>query len=148
MQHKKTADDEAPFELTDLQQSYYVGRQSGISLGGVPTHIYCELESRKFDEKRFVNAMNIIISRHDILRCVFDDMGKQHILKKVTLDSVPFKDISGEENKDEVLAELRIRINNKIRSIDRAPLIYPHVIKYAEDRYITGIYFDSLIIDG
>ena len=61
-----------PFPLTDIQQAYWVGRDSTIELGGVGAHGYSELRMPDFDQQRFSRALNRLIVRHDMLRAVFD----------------------------------------------------------------------------
>lgn len=143
-------DENAPFELTDLQQSYYVGRQSGMKLGGMPTHVYTELICSDYDHSKLTETFNILIKRHDILRCVFDDNGMQRVLPEASIGEIPYEDISSfpDDKKEELLEKKRHDINFQILDMTKAPLIGVYVTKYSEGRHIISIYFDSMIIDG
>ncbi|MBR6242839.1 MAG: AMP-binding protein [Ruminococcus sp.] len=143
-------DENAPFELTDLQQSYYVGRQSGMKLGGMPTHVYTELICSDYDHAKLTETFNILIKRHDILRCVFDENGMQRVLPEASICEIPYEDISSlpEAEREAYLTKKRHDINFQILDMTKAPLIGVYVTKYSEDRHIISIYFDSMIIDG
>lgn len=141
-------EDDVYFDLTDLQQSYFIGRQSGIELGGVPTHLYAEFECSSYDHRRFVDTINFLISRHDVMRCVFTDDGRQKVEKSVVLDDIPFDDISAVEDKEGYIDDFRKKINSMVLDIKKPPLMYFHTLKVKDDRYIIAMYLDGLTIDG
>ncbi|ESA35628.1 polyketide synthase, partial [Leptolyngbya sp. Heron Island J] len=60
----------APFPLTDIQQAYWIGRDTAFELGNVATHNYLEIESTHFDLKRFNQAWQRLVERHDMLHAV------------------------------------------------------------------------------
>ena len=72
-----------PFELTDVQQAYLLGRQSSFALGGVGCHFYREFLLPELDVPRLEQAVNLLVQRHDMLRAVFDDSGLQRVLPDV-----------------------------------------------------------------
>jgi amino acid adenylation domain-containing protein len=72
-----------PFPLTDIQQAYWLGRQAMPGSRGIATHRYQEFRLPNFDLKRFSDALNLLIRRHDMLRVVIRPEGLQQILEHV-----------------------------------------------------------------
>jgi amino acid adenylation domain-containing protein len=72
-----------PFPLTDIQQAYWVGRQSAFDLGNIAAHGYMEVDGRELDLPRLEAAFNRLILRHDMLRAVVSADGRQQILRTV-----------------------------------------------------------------
>ncbi|UYH51624.1 amino acid adenylation domain-containing protein [Candidatus Kirkpatrickella diaphorinae] len=60
----------APFPLSDVQQAYLVGRQPDFALGGVGSQFFITFDVTDLDVKKFEHALNHLIRRHDMLRCV------------------------------------------------------------------------------
>src|SRR5215510_7031316 len=71
-----------PFALTDVQQAYWVGRQSGFHLGNVAAHGYMEVDCPALDVSRLEWAFQQLIQRHDMLRAVINPDGRQQILRQ------------------------------------------------------------------
>ena len=69
-----------PFPLTDLQQAYLVGRSEGIELGNISCHGYAEVDMEDWDRERFQAALQRVIDRHEMLRCIVLPEGCQQIL--------------------------------------------------------------------
>lgn len=60
----------APFPLSDVQQAYLVGRQPDFALGGVGSQFFMAFDVTHLDVEKFEHALNHLIRRHDMLRCV------------------------------------------------------------------------------
>ncbi|MFI9306593.1 amino acid adenylation domain-containing protein [Streptomyces triculaminicus] len=69
-----------PFGLTDLQQAYLVGRSEGLELGGVSTFFFIEADLRGLDCDRLEMALDAVVARHDMLRAVMTEDGRQKVL--------------------------------------------------------------------
>ena len=99
---------EEPFGITDIQAAYLVGRDPNFELGGIGTHIYSEIET-KFKISQLNNAINLLVKRHPMLRCVFlTETQQQRILKEVPEYTIKVKDISAldyESQQKEILLE-------------------------------------------
>ncbi len=70
-----------PFVLTDVQQSYLMGRSDLFEYGGTACHIYLQLNYENLDVKRVESVWNYLISKHEMLRTVIYKEGYQQILK-------------------------------------------------------------------
>ena len=71
-----------PFLLTDVQQSYLMGRKNLFDYGGVACHIYLQLDYEHIDVKRAEDIWNRLIVHHEMLRTVIHEEGYQQIMEK------------------------------------------------------------------
>ena len=72
------------FPLTDIQNSYVVGRNTMYELGGVACHGYIEMSFDKvLDIKRLEIAWNKVIQKHDMLRAIVSNSGYQIVQEAV-----------------------------------------------------------------
>ncbi|UEP37268.1 amino acid adenylation domain-containing protein [Burkholderia ambifaria] len=69
----------APFELSAVQQAYWLGRGDGEVLGNVSCHAFLEFRSRAIDPVRLDHACRHVRERHPMLRARFDG-GRQQIV--------------------------------------------------------------------
>ena len=74
-----------PFELTEVQQAYWLGRNGYYELGNVATFIYGEwlVDSSSIDLKKLEETFNELILRHDALRIIILETGQQTVLENV-----------------------------------------------------------------
>ncbi|WP_342705303.1 amino acid adenylation domain-containing protein [Burkholderia arboris] len=69
----------APFDLSAVQQAYWLGRGDGEVLGNVSCHAFLEFRSHAIDPVRLDAACRQVRERHPMLRARFDG-GRQQIL--------------------------------------------------------------------
>ncbi|MCA3830912.1 MAG: amino acid adenylation domain-containing protein [Burkholderia sp.] len=69
----------APFDLSAVQQAYWLGRGDGEVLGNVSCHAFLESRSHAIDPVRLDAACRHVRERHPMLRARFDG-GRQQIL--------------------------------------------------------------------
>ncbi|CAK9885095.1 MAG: Phenyloxazoline synthase MbtB [Candidatus Erwinia impunctatus] len=73
-----------PFPLTELQYAYWIGRQDHYALGGIACHAYLEADaSQAVDIARLQRCWNLLVERHDALRLVIGEDGRQRVLSAV-----------------------------------------------------------------
>lgn len=84
----------APFPLNDMQQAYWIGRNSEIAGGGTAIQYYISFAMPQFDAARFNSALNALVARHDMLRVVVLPDGMQQVLRNPPPMSVLVEDIS------------------------------------------------------
>ncbi|MGX8797830.1 amino acid adenylation domain-containing protein [Fusibacter sp. JL298sf-3] len=77
---RPTAQAPGPFELTDVQMAYWVGRGDDQPLGGVGCHAYLELDGSEVDPTRLKGAWQRVQAHHPMLRARFLEGGKQEIM--------------------------------------------------------------------
>ncbi|WP_436994183.1 amino acid adenylation domain-containing protein [Streptomyces sp. enrichment culture] len=130
-----------PFPLTNVQQTYYLGRFHNFELSNVSTHVYSEFRYGALDHERLENAFNRLIERHLALRTVFTD-GRQRFLREAPRYRIPFHELRDETE----LAELRGRYAHKLYDPERYPL-FDIVLSRLDGVFRLHISFDALVID-
>ncbi|MEW6733019.1 MAG: amino acid adenylation domain-containing protein [Acidobacteriota bacterium] len=139
-----------PFALTDIQQAYWVGRQAYMELGNVATRSYIELESSQLDLTRLNNALQRLITRHDMLRATLSADGIQQILKEVPPYQIEVLDLT-KLPAEEVAAKLesiRKQLSHQVSKYDQWPLFEIRATRLDEKRVRLHIGFDFLIGDA
>ncbi|EIE5833655.1 amino acid adenylation domain-containing protein, partial [Listeria monocytogenes] len=134
-----------PFPLTDIQTSYYVGRNSGYEIGGVSTHSYTEIDT-EINLEKFEIALNKVFKHHPMLRAVIVD-GMQQVLETVPYYKVTTYDYSKEKNWKELLENQRDRMSHQVFDLECWPLFEISLIKIPEKKMLC-ISRDLITIDA
>lgn len=138
-----------PFPLTDVQQAYWLGRHSVFELGGVSTHLYLELENSVFEPERMEWAWNQLIKRHDMLRAVTDQEGRQRILPQTPDYSVRISDLRelDQAQAQEALEAVRQEMSHQVFDTAVWPLFDIRIsrLPHANRLHLS---FDILILDA
>ncbi len=139
-----------PFPLTRVQHAYWVGRSGAFGLSDVSCHIYLEYDCTDLDLDRYQQAWHRLIARHDMLRAIITEDGRNRVL-----DTVPdyrirrhdLTDLSAAERED-TLADLRRQLSHRVHRPDRWPLfdVRAATIDDTTTRVFLGI--DALICDA
>ncbi len=133
------------FPLTDIQNSYVVGRNKHYELGGVACHGYLEIEFEEIlDMRRLEAAWNKVIQKHDMLRAIVYD-GYQIVQETVPLVRIPVLDLGGEGN-DRGREALRESLAHKQYPLGRWPMCDVAVSLDAE-KSVVHFSVDMLIAD-
>ncbi|NEQ98924.1 MAG: amino acid adenylation domain-containing protein [Cyanothece sp. SIO2G6] len=145
-----------PFQLTDIQHAYWIGRNEAFELGNISTHGYREVETVGLTVIQVEQAFQALIDRHDMLRVIVQPDGQQRVLAQVPpykiqttdLRSLPPNQVEAE------LGTIRDRLSHQIIPTDRYPLfdiqatILPSQNGAAGDRIRFHISFDVLMGDA
>lgn len=122
LEHLRQADcTDQPFPLTEIQTAYWVGRQSSV-LGGVGCHAYREFELADIDLNRLQQAWNKVVSRHDMLRAIFTDEGKQQILNQVPVYEISIVDVSDDDDPNARRDQIRETMSHHVFDAAKWPL--------------------------
>src|SRR6266853_1103774 len=113
-----------PFPLTDLQQAYLVGRSEGIELGNISCHGYAEVDIEDWDRERFQAALQRIIDRHEMLRCIVLPEGRQQILSSPQKYEIKVNDLRKLDAATAAarLASIRAGMSHQVHASDQWPL--------------------------
>ncbi|WP_414167747.1 amino acid adenylation domain-containing protein [Streptoverticillium reticulum] len=130
-----------PFPLTNVQQTYYLGRFNSFELSSVSTHVYSEFRYSSIDRARLEAAYNRLLERHLALRTVFTD-GQQRFLSEVPHYRIAFHDLKDPEE----LERLRSAYSHKLYDPEQYPL-FDVVLSRLDGVFRLHISFDALIID-
>lgn len=106
-QEKVTLNRSNPFDLTDVQYAYYIGRGDEQPLGGVGCHAYIELDGALVDGRKLNAAWNMIQHYHPMLRAKFLPTGQQMIMPSPYSEEIGVFDFR-ELSQDEVESQLII----------------------------------------
>ena len=139
-----------PFPLTDVQHAYWLGRGEEMPLGGVSCCAYAELDFRNPDSTRLEKALNKTIARHDMLRCVFTDDGRQRVLEEVPPCHIVVEDASGlgAEEKKKALEAKTNGLSHEVLPLDRAPVLAIRATRLDAETVRLHIKMDMLIADA
>ncbi len=113
-----------PFPLTDLQQAYLIGRSEGIELGNISCHGYAEVEMEDWDRERFQSALQRIIDRHEMLRCIVLPEGRQQILPSPQKYEIKVNDLRKLDaaTASARLDSIRAGMSHQVHASDQWPL--------------------------
>src|ERR1700674_4793201 len=113
-----------PFPLTDLQQAYLIGRSEGIELGNISCHGYAEVDMEDWDRERFQSALQKIIDRHEMLRCIVLPEGRQQILPCPQKYEIKVNDLRKQDAAATAarLDSIRARMSHQVHASDQWPL--------------------------
>ena len=139
------------FELTEVQQAYWIGRAGGIELGNVACHVYAEQEpGYVLDLPRFRKVWQRLIQRHDMLRVVMGPDGKQRVLAEVPELPLEVIDLrtAGPQALAEGLGAVRSRMSHQVRPADQWPLYEVVVARLPGDRVRLHMSWDVLVGDS
>lgn len=146
------------FPLTNIQNSYVVGRNSAYSLGDVTCHGYIEITyEEELDRAKLQKAWNTVIAKHDMLRVVVYADGYQMVQESVPEVEIPFYDLKGKSQDDITKAEEDIRsiYAEKQYELGKWPMCDvvlsvrdgKSVIHFSLDMLITDFMSANLILD-
>jgi len=139
-----------PFPLTDLQQAYLIGRSEGIELGNISCHCYFEVDIEHWDRERFQAALQKVIDRHEMLRCIVLPEGLQQILSSTPRYEIKVNDFRKVDAATAAarLGSIRAEMSHKIHPSDQWPL-FEFCASLLDER-LTRLHIstDLLISDG
>ena len=148
---KSDRDIYAPFRLTDQQQSYVFGRVQNI--GGVdalPTGGYFEISCDDLDIRKLEDALDKVIKKNEIFRCVFNEDGTGQFLEEVPFRHISCNDKRGLDEKqlEEYITETRKRVIGSRPDIKKPPVMTIEATRVSNREYYIHMYVDGLMLDG
>lgn len=132
-----------PFDATETQRAYWIGRSDQFALGGVGSHWYWEFDGTDVDVARLEEALNGLIERHDMLRAVFDSDGRQRVLPVVDRFCVPVTVTDDPAEPD----RMRDRLSTRIADPATWPLLHVEAVTIGT-RTRLAFSFDYLVLDA
>ena len=138
------------FPLSDIQGAYLIGRSDNVELGNISCQTYSEVDVSDLDHERLETALQTMIERHEMLRCIVLPDGHQQILKDVPRYQVRQNDLRGLEPRAAAaeLADVRKQMCTQSRPTDRWPLFDFRVSHLGSGRSRLHVSFDLLIADA
>jgi pyochelin synthetase len=117
-------DPDAPFQLNDMQQAFWLGRSAAAELGNIGCHGYVEIESHDLDVGRAQRAFRQLVQRHDLLRAIILPDGTQRVLREVPEYEIAFEDLSqvSEQERGAKLLATREALSHQVFDVEHWPL--------------------------
>ncbi|NET44009.1 non-ribosomal peptide synthetase [Okeania sp. SIO2B3] len=139
-----------PFPLTDVQQAYWLGRNSAFELGNTATHGYLELDCKNLNVEKLSRAWQQVVNHHDMLRAVILPDGQQQVLEQVPPYEIEIIDLSGHspETVAQELEAIRQEMSHESFPTDKWPLFKICATRLKENLYRLHWSFDALIADA
>jgi amino acid adenylation domain-containing protein len=142
-----------PFPTSGVQAAYWLGRDPRFTLGGVGTWQYAEFDGADVDLDRIERAWQRLVDRHEMLRAVLDDEGRQRILPDPPRYRIAVEDVTGADPAETAAALARFRQERSHRLLDltRWPLFELAAVRYREGgavRTRLGIGLDYVVFDA
>ncbi|ALK30699.1 non-ribosomal peptide synthetase [Burkholderia plantarii] len=110
----------APFDLSAVQQAYWLGRGDEQVLGNVACHIFIEFRCRAIDAERLEAACRLVRRRHPMLRARFE-AGRQQIVDEPDVPVFDHRDWRGDtpEAAEAAWAELLAQRSHERLAVER-----------------------------
>jgi amino acid adenylation domain-containing protein/FkbM family methyltransferase len=139
-----------PFALNDIQQAYIIGRSDGVELGNIPCQFYTEVDVENWNAQRFETALDKMIERHEMLRCIILPDGRQQILRKAPSYHVQSYDLRGLDPASAAacLKSAREQMMLQVRPAEQWPLFEFRASRLDESRTRLHIRIELLMLDG
>lgn len=134
------------FELTDVQSAYLIGRNNAFDYAGVACHIYIEQKYDYLDGSKVENVWNQLIQRHEMLRAVITDDGRQKILKDPGRLQVKCRSARNSEEEQMIISRMREEMGHRVYDTAKWPLFDVAVTQTKEDT-ILHFSIEFLIAD-
>ncbi|GAA0731367.1 amino acid adenylation domain-containing protein [Dactylosporangium roseum] len=138
-----------PFDLTDVQQAYLLGRDA-VYLGGRSTHVYLEIDLLAVSLENAEKAFNTLITENDMLRAVIVPGGRQRVLPEVPYYRIAHEDLGDHDEARSAarLAAVRAELDHQAFDPHRWPLYEVRATTVPGDRLRLHISVDLLFLDA
>lgn len=137
------------FPLSDMQESYLVGKCMANTEDAVGCHIYCEIEENDLDVGRLNVAWNKLVVLHEMLRDKIEEEGMQYFREEDSY-MIQTYDVTGKnkEKEENMILSIRNRMSHKVYQANEYPL-YEICVTYRKDG-VSTIHFsmDEWIADA
>ncbi|HSR50995.1 MAG TPA: amino acid adenylation domain-containing protein [Acidobacteriota bacterium] len=137
-----------PFELTEIQQAYWLGRNPCLELGKVGIHVYHELDCRDLHLGRLQEAWQQVIDRHDMMRAVLLPDGRQAVREEASYEiEVLDLRLRPRQDRRDKLARLRRQMSHHVYSPAEWPMF--RIVACLIEDALTRLYvsIDALNLD-
>lgn len=137
------------YPLTDVQYSYWVGRENDQPMGGVDCHAYYEFDGMNVDAAKLEEAWNIVISSHPMLRTRFTNDGRQVTMDKPFSESFKKIDLSAldEAEQEKQLLQLRKEMSHRRFDLEAGETAGMRHCILSGGRSVTLIDFALIVCD-
>lgn len=138
-----------PFDLTDVQYAYWIGRDGNQKLGGVGCHGYFEVDCAELDLEKLEGAWKVLFEYHPMLRASYTSDGKQKVLKEAFHKEVQLINMNelSEEKREQELLNIREERSHRLLDIENGEVISLIVTNWNKNEYRIHFEIDLLVCD-
>jgi len=146
---KKVISDREPFDLTDVQYAYWIGRNESQYLGGIGCHGYLEVEAKNIDREQLQKSWQVVLEAHPMLRACYTDDGKQYVLDKAYSDRIVYNDLRNysDTGKKKYLENHRKKLSHRLLKIEKGQVTELQVSQLTDEKFILHFDIDLLVCD-
>lgn len=139
-----------PFPLTPMQQAFWLGRTSAFELGNVAAHFYVELLGVGLDLDRLQRALRKVIARHDMMRAIVQEDGRQRVLESIPPFTLRTEDLRGSTQAAAAarVESVRAEMSHEVRDPAVWPLFDVRASRITDERCHVHVSVDLLIADA
>ncbi len=143
-------DNHKPFILTDIQESFLIGKYWKNEQDMIGCHAYVEVEVENLDIQKLNDTWNYLVRHHDMLRDQVLLDGVQQIQSEEDGYVIKVNDLSqgNEELVLNHLKETRKTLSHKVYECDDFPLYTLWVSCLPKEKYIIHLSMDEWIVDA
>lgn len=137
------------FPLTNIQESYLLGRNNYSEMGGYGTHGYFEIKTQ-LDPVRLSDSLNTVISSQGMLRAIFSEDLQQKILPNTLKYQIDILDMSTspQEEINKEIEKRRDKLSHQIFDYTKWPLFEINALRIRDGYTILFISIDGLLADA
>lgn len=137
-------------ELTTVQAAYFVGRQSGQSMGGVAAHIYAEFDGENIDTIKLAEAVRRLYTKHPMLRMKVNSNGQQTISSLTSVHQLLVDDIDhlSSEEAASFLSEKRTQMTDQQLDISNGQCAQISITLHSKGQCRLHIDADMIAVDA
>lgn len=141
--------DKEPFDLSDVQYAYWIGRGEEQYLGGVGCHGYMEIYTSNIDIKKLDEAWKVVLESHPMLRSKFLEDGKQVVMDTPYNDNVIVYDLTSlsAEQREKELQEMRNKLSHRLLKIEEGEVAELQISLIDEKKSRLHFDIDLLVCD-
>ena len=138
-----------PFELTNVQYAYWIGREKGQYLGNVGCHGYFEVDSQNLDEERLRSSWDMLFEYHPMLRAHFLEDGRQVVTKQAYEKRFQIIDLSNKTKAEQALELEKIRktSSHRLMNIAEGEVLTLRLSRLGDGKYKIHFDIDLLVCD-
>ena len=138
------------FRLSDIQESFLIGKCFGKDKDNVGCHMYFEFTEYNLDIDKLNRAWNTLIKHHKMLNVIILPNRTQQIRTDMSNYKFKIYDVRGKEQVEvnKHLEKVRDEISHKLYNANEWPLFTICITKLDNNKSIIHFSIDEWIIDG
>ncbi|UXV29525.1 non-ribosomal peptide synthetase [Mammaliicoccus sciuri] len=136
-----------PFDLTDVQYAYWIGRKETETLGGVGCHGYVEIDTQILNLEKLNKAWLKIFEIHPMLKAKFTESGQQQVLDEPFHKEVIVHNFSQYEDKGKSLETFRNETSHRLMRVDLGEVVCLQYIIINDETARLCFDIDLLVCD-